>query len=143
MRISSAILMIIAISGIILMAAISLKELDTQYPDANITTSEWDSKYDYSPQINSSVAGLKDKFDKITDTDTGWFTKLTSGIYAIPYAIIAVPGVILTSLAYGTSIAVDGLTGLNIDSRIIMLVMIGMLIWGIFKLVEMFNRTPI
>lgn len=144
MKISSGVLMIIAVAGIIAFAAMGVQEMNSQYPDSNMSSSEWDSKYDYSSQLNETMGKLKDKLDYISNNpEAGFFSKLGAGIYAIPYAVIHTPIIIFQSLAYGTSITVNALTGLSIPTSIITLILTGMLIWVIFKLVEMFNRTPV
>jgi hypothetical protein len=143
MRLSSAVILLIVIAGIFAMFAISVRETNEQYSDVNISSSEWESKYDYSQAVQARANNLSSYLTQITDPDKGFFSKLALGIDAIPYAVIAVPSIILESMGNGISIAVSALTALKIDSKIIILITIAIIIWGVFKLVGMFSRSDV
>jgi len=144
MKISAMLFFVLIIAGFIFIFASMINEANTQYPSANINATVWNSsKYNYAGNIESQLKPLQDRFAQITDTDTGFFTKIGAGIIAIPYAIILVPSVVIGSMGVLGNIATSLLTDMGIPAALILLVTIGILIWGVLKMVEFFNKTPI
>lgn len=143
MNFSTFVMFLLVVSGIFFMFASMTAETNSQYSDANINTSQWEGRYDYVAGINSTIAPLKQKFDVITDEKQGFFTKLASGIAAIPYAIIIFPQVVFGGLSLGSNVSVGLLAALAIPSYIILLVTVMILVWALFKLVEFFQRVRV
>ena len=92
---ASGVLIIVVIIGAFMSIFASFNtEINTKYT-SNATTyvndSSWSSRFDQSDNINETIGKLKSNFDVITDPDKGFFTKVASGIVAIPYAVILFP----------------------------------------------------
>lgn len=143
MKISTFIIAILVISGFFFIFGLISQESKQYYPEANINDSEWYGKYDYVSNINRSISPLQESFNKIQDENVGWFSKLTSGISAIPSAVIAIPTLLFGSFIVGGEIVTGTATTLKIPFYLIILVSVMILVWGIFKLVEMYNRWKI
>lgn len=144
MKISSVITFLAMIGGITFIMGLMVMEGSLKY-DVSINGSNWNSSYNYINQINQSLSPLESDFKKISDTSEesgGWFFKLVSGISAIPKAIIAVPSVVFSSIIYGREMI--GSLGMMflIPGALILIMMVIVFIWGLFKLIEIFQRYP-
>lgn len=143
MKLSTFVTIILIISGVFFAYAQITKEINTQYPDSSLNSSEWEDKYDYIEDVNETFAPLESSLKKIQDEDAGWFSKLAEGITALPYAILIVPQAVFGSLVFGGEIATGFLTIWAIPSAIITLGLVLILVWAIFKLVEYFNKYEV
>ena len=144
MKISSVITFLAIIGGIIFIMANMVTEGSDKY-DITINKSDWESSYNYVNDINDSINPLIEDFNKITDTSEdsgGWFTKLVSGISAIPKAIIAIPSVIFSSIVSTKEITGSILKSLKVPSEIILIAFVVISIWVVFKLIEIYQRYP-
>lgn len=117
-----------------------VNDFETEYSDVDVNTS-WETKYDYSSEINESLSGLKENFDIIADEDEGWFSKLTAGITAIPKIIIVVPAAMFTTISYGIIILVDVGATIGIPSFVMVFATITLFLLTIFKLVAFWHRS--
>jgi hypothetical protein len=143
MNISEFIMIILVLGGFFFIFGLMTQEAQDYYPEAGINDSEWYDKYDYVSDVNSSIYPLKESFDTISDENKGWFSKLTAGIAAIPAAVIAIPSLIFGSLSTGGSIISGTFTTLNIHPYFIVLVGVMILVWAVFKLIEVYNRWQV
>lgn len=143
MNISTFIFLIIMIAAVFFVYKTGVDEANVQYEGTNFNSSAWDTKYDYSDKVNSSVAKIETKFRTIQDPDAGFFSKIAAGLTAIPYGVILVPMVTIDSLGIGGSIVVDSFGALGIPSKLITLTLIGLMIFGAFRLVKFWQREPI
>ena len=143
MKISTFVSFILLVSVVIFIFASMADEANTQFSDANLNTSEWSDKYDYVSSINSTVGPLRDKFAVIEDENQGFFTKLAAGITAIPYAVIIFPKVVFGALNVGGKLSVGLLTALAIPGYIITALIVSLLVWALFKLLEFFQRNQV
>jgi hypothetical protein len=143
MKISTVVMYIFIVGIVVYTFASMVQEGNSNYPTAHINSSEWDSKYDYVTSLNSTITPLKDRLLTITDAEQGWFTRLAAGIAAIPYAIMLLPSVTLQILIIGGLLITNLFTALGIPVYIIIAVSLMAIVWGIFKLVEFFQRSQI
>lgn len=143
MKLSGFVILILIIAGVFFTFAQITKEINTQFPDSSLNSSQWESKYDYIDDVNETFSPLEQSFKTIQDEDAGWFSKLSAGITAIPYALLIVPQAIFGSLVYGGNIVVGFFGVWNLPAKIVTLALVILLIWAIFKLVEYFNKTEI
>lgn len=105
----------------------------------DINTSSWKNQYDYATNINATVAPIEAKL-KVIDQDESWFSKLTAGITAIPYAVITFVIGIFAGFSIGGAMATGFLTTLGVPAYIITVVIIMIVTWGIAKLIELLHR---
>lgn len=144
MKISSVIGFLAIVGGIVFIMAMMVTEGGEKY-DVNINKSDWESSYNYVNDINNSLNPLIEDFNKITDTSEdsgGWFSKLVSGISAIPKAVIAVPSVIFSSIVSTKEITGNVLTSLKVPTEIILIAFVIISVWVVFKLIELYQRYP-
>lgn len=143
MKLSTFVQYILIVGAVFFLFSLIVTEINTAYPTANISKSEWEDEYDYYDSINETISPLEQKFKVIQDENAGWFTKLTVGISAIPYAVIIMPQVIFGSLEIGGKISTGFLVALAIPGYIILTIILMILIWALFKLVGFFQQTEI
>lgn len=135
-------MMILVVGGILFIMQSMITDGSNAY-DVPVNTSAWQSQYDYVNQTNETIAPLTEAFNKIGDENNGWFTKLTAGISAIPKAIILIPQLLFDSFASTGSIMTGFATSLNLPQQLIILIGVMLLVWGIIKLVEMYQRWSV
>lgn len=140
MKISTFFEILLVVGVIFGVYGLMINEENNNYPSDTINSSEWQDRYDYTQSLNESIAPLQSTFATIEDTNTGWFVKVVAGIAAIPYAVIRIPVLLFTGFGLGGSMATGLLTSLGIPLFIIMAVIIGLVFWGIFKLIELYQR---
>jgi len=158
MKISSAIVFLIIVSAVFTIYGLMVHEANVQYsttiPDyVPLDSSNWSEsgetgvagggKFDFVDRINGTVGPLQDKFKILTNEDEGWFSKLTAGIMAIPYAILLLPNVLWAAISMGGAVITTFLTILGIPSWFIIAGCVMLLIWAVFKLLEFYQRVPI
>jgi len=117
-------------------------EANTKY-STNINNTDWDTKYNYASRVNNTIAPIKTAFENIEDDNVGWFSKLTSGIAAIPRAVIALPVLLFSSFSIGGEMIGNFATTLGIPLFIVNIFLIILIVWGIFKLVEIYQRWSV
>jgi hypothetical protein len=142
MKLSVLVTFILLTSAVFFIFSQMVSESNDLY-GSNINSSEWDSKYDYVNDINGTISPLYQKFTVIQDETQGFFTKLAAGITAIPYAVIVFPQVIFGSLVVTGKISTGFLAALAIPGYIITLLLVGILTWALFKLLEFFQRSQV
>jgi len=142
MKFSTFVIFLLFVSGIFFIFAMMYTEGNQQFSGVNASSAEWNSSYDYLAKVNSTVSPLEVKFKTIQDENAGWFSKLAAGISAMPYAVIIFPQVIFGALELSGGMTTGFLTALAIPGYLILLILVSLLIWGIFKLVEQFTQYP-
>lgn len=120
------------------------QEAKVKYPSANLNDSAWtNGQYDFVSDVNESISPIQTAFTEITDEDKGWFSVVTSGIAAIPWAVVNLPILLFKSFAWGGSILTTMLTTLAVPAYMISAVLVILIVWGVFKLIELFHRWQI
>ena len=140
MKISTFILMFLAIAAMLFIVGLASQETKLYYPEAGINDSEWYGKYDYSEQINTSIAPIKTSLENIGDENKGWFVKILSGIAAVPAAVISLAALVLGSFSFGGGIITGTLKTLGVPGILSIIIILMIVVWGIFKLIEVYQR---
>lgn len=155
MKISTAIMFLIIISAVFTIFGLMVKEANTSYTGSEgyipINSSEWSNqndvgntgKYDFVTSLNTNITVLQDKWKQIKNPDEGFFSKIAAGLTAIPYAIMLVPDVVFTSLEMAGNVVTGFMTVLGIPTWFVVAGAVMLLIWGVFKLLEFFQRVPL
>ena len=139
MRLSSYILVILAIGLVFATVGSVISDLKVQYPEVNPDTS-WENQYDYSEEINKSLEGLQIRFEIIGDEDKGWFSQIAAGITAVPLAIIFIPVIIFKTIVYAVKIFGSVATDIGIPQFVQFFGVVAILIVIIFALVSFWHR---
>jgi len=143
MKISTFITLFLVIAGVIFIMGLTTQEAKTYYPEAEINDSDWAGKYDYSSNIDSKMNESITAFKDIGDENKGWFVKIVSGISAMPSAVIGIASLILGSFGYGGELITGVLTTLTIPPTIIVIITLMLIVWGVMKLIELYQRWQI
>ena len=143
MKISTLISVMVMVSAIFFIFSSMVQESNEQYPEVNINSSDWEDRYDYVEDINSSVYPIEEKLKVIQDENAGFFTKIGAGITALPYAIIVVPHATFNSISIASKMIIDFFMVFGLPSYIITIALLLLLVWAIFKLVEFFQGNRI
>lgn len=141
MKISTLVWFILIIGIVIFTITQASDDLNSQYSSNQINLSTMEGKFDYTSNINSSASKLKNSFDNIADPDTGFFSKIGSGIVAIPYAVILFPSLAFTAVAGLGSMATYSSDIIGIPIYIQGIILIGIVFLAIKALLDFFNRT--
>lgn len=142
MKFSTFISILLVVGVIFFIFDMMLMEGNNKF-SSGINDSDWQGKYDFAGQINSTINPLVEKFQVIQDPDQGFFSKIAAGLSAIPYAVIVFPQVIFGTLTMGGTITTGMLAALAIPAYIITVAIIGLLVWAMLKLVEIYQRWQI
>lgn len=143
MKFSTFVSFSLIVSAVFFIFAMMYTEGNQQFSGVNASSAAWNSSYDYVTRVNSTISPLETKFKQIQAEDVGWFSRLAIGISAIPYAVIIFPQAIFGAIEISGGITVGFLAALAIPGYIILIVLISILIWGIFKLIEAFTQTQV
>ena len=143
MKISNFVMLLLIIAGVFFVYAEIMREANQEFEENYLNSSEWEDKYDYIDEVNATFSPIEQKLKVIQDEDSGWFSKLTAGITAIPYALLVVPQAFFGSMLFGSKILVGFFGAMNIPQKIVVLGLVMLLIWGIFKLINFYNKTEI
>jgi len=139
MRLSSYILVVLTIGLCFALVGYVVNDFEVYYPDINVDTA-WEDDYDYVNEINSSMGGVQEKFDKIADEDIGWFSQITTGIVAIPIVIIAMPVVIFKTIKYAILIFSSVATNIGIPPFVQLFGTLAIIIVITFALISFWHR---
>lgn len=143
MKLSTLIMILLAVTGYFVVFGLMSDEARNYYPDAQINDSAWNGQYNYTQNVSASIEPLEDAIKNLGDENTGWFSKIISGIAAIPYAVIAIPSLIFSALSTGTIMLGSFVYTLNVNPYILILASLMILVWIIIKLIEIYQRWQI
>lgn len=131
----------VLIIGAVIFAIVAFNtDLNNNYNDGEyINSSEYSSKYEYSSGINRSISKIQTQIDKITDTDTGFFSKIGAGIIAIPYFVILFPKIAIEGIANVTGVITSMGTDFGLAPYLIGVGIILVSIFLVRKIVEFFQ----
>jgi len=142
MKLSGFILIILVVGLSFALVASVISDFETQYPEVDVNTT-WEDDYDYTEEINESVYGIKTRFDIVGNEETGWFSKLTVGISAIPLAIIFIPVVIFKTMTYAIEILSNVAVDIGVPPFVIIFAIIALIVIILFGLVAFWHRSKI
>jgi len=138
MKISLIVITIVVIGFIFATVGLIVNDLETQYPEIQIDSS-WQTKYDYSKEINESAIKIKDLFENIGEKEGGWL--LLTGISAFPIAVIETVKIVILSLTKGVAIVAGIGTDIGIPPIIQTFIIIVITLIIIFSLVRFWRKT--
>jgi hypothetical protein len=143
MKFSTYLSIILVIGVFFILFGMMINQTNNDYLSMNIDNSSWANSYDFSNDINRTIAPIQKTFTDIENPELGWFSKITSGLAAIPFAVIRLPLLIFDSFVYGGKIVTNSLGALGIPISVILIVCTMIALWGIFRLIETFQRWQV
>jgi hypothetical protein len=126
--------------GVIFFVMASMVSESNDKYGTGINTSLWEGKYEYSSSINSSVTNLSNSINEITNEDKGWLVKIGAGFTGIISAVKLLPALIGNTFVNGGAMINGGFSSLGLPVYIISIFLICLIVWGVTKLIEFFQR---
>ena len=147
MKLSSTIMLVLLVSFVFVAWGILINDFETNYIDTNISSAASINEtflqdFDNSEELNESMQPIFEGFKDIA-TDEGFFDKIQDLAVVVPLAIISVPGVIFNQLVILISLISTFSELIGIPVQIILIAIVGMFMWILFKLVAFWRRTPV
>ena len=147
MKLSGYVLMFLLVGIVFISWNLLIQDFEENYVETGISnvsgvSTNYTNKFDYSDSINDSIGPMFIEFQELGD-DAKWYEKLIAVGMAIPKVIIGLPVAI-------ASIVINSIIGftlffniLGIPSVIIIPAMIGILVYVVFKFVELWRSYPV
>lgn len=142
MKISTFITTLLVV-GILLFVMISMMQESETHYGVDINKTDWEDKYDFASEVNESIYPVQRDLEKIANEETGWLEKVGAGFTGIIAAVKVIPTMVWEMSKMGTTLIVGMGKTLGIPSEIIYIIIIMLVVWGIIKLIEFFQRWNI
>lgn len=139
MKISTFIIILLFVGVVLFVMAQMVNEANDKY-DTSINTSSWEGKYDYAESVNESVTPIITSINDITSEEKGWLEKVGAGFTGIISAVTLLPALVWSSFTMGGGLMTGGLSSLGVPAYLIMVLILALVVWGVFKLIEFFQR---
>ena len=97
-------------------------------------------QYDYVEGINNSVAPIQESLLTIESGDAGFLDIITEGFTGIVAAVTFFPRMLIETSVFGASLIVGLGETFRLPSYITYALLVALVTWGMFKLVEAFQR---
>lgn len=142
----SQLLMFVVLAGLVFLAFTTLadnlnNDYSTKINGSLINTSLWEGKYNYTERVNASVSPVLDNLKDVADADSGWFTKLASGLIAIPQAFIAFVTLSVQSVSFTGEILGNFASFLGLPQAFVIGVIVLLLVLVVTQLLNFFNKA--
>ena len=147
MKLSGTIGLILLVSFVFLAWGLLIQDFETNYLDTNISSTtkmneSFLQEFSSAEELNATMQPIFEGFQDIA-TDKGFFDKLQDLAVVVPIAIISVPRVIFSQLAILITTTTDLLKLVGIPPAIIVLALVGLFLFILFKLIEFWRRSPV
>lgn len=142
MKISVFVVVLLMVGVILFVMVQMVKEAEEIY-DIEVNKTEWEGKYDYAADINESMQPIKESIDSISDEEKGWLEKVGAGFTGIIAAVTFLPALIWNTGKLGGELITGLGSSLGIPSYLILVFIIMLTVWGIFKLIAFLQRWEI
>lgn len=147
MKLSSTIMLVLLVSFVFVAWGILINDFETNYIDTNISSAApinetFLQDFDNSEELNESMQPIFEGFKDIA-TDDGFFDKIQDLAVVVPLAIISVPGVIFNQLVILISLISTFSELIGIPLEIIVISVVGIFMFILFKLIAFWRRTPV
>ncbi len=147
MKLSSTIMLVLLVSFVFVAWGILVNDFEDNYLDTGIVNvtplnETFLQDFDNSEALNESMQPIFEGFQDIA-TDDGFFDKIQDLAVVVPLAIISVPGVIFTQLVILIGLVSTFSELIGIPVQIIVITIVGIFMFILFKLVEFWRRTPV
>jgi hypothetical protein len=139
MKISTFIYILLFVGIIFFVMASMVSESNAKY-NTGINTSLWEGKYDYSTSINNNMTGFVTSLDDIANPDKGWLAKIGAGFTGIISAVMLLPRLMWSSFTMSGGLINGVGTSIGLPAYIISIFIIALIIWGVFSLINFYQR---
>lgn len=139
MKISTFVSMMLIVGVILFVVFQMINESEANY-GIDINQSEWEDKYDFASDVNNEVQPIKDSIDNIQNQESGWLERVGSGFTGIIAAVTFLPSMLWSILTLSTGLVTGLGVALAIPAYLISVGIIMLIVWGVFKLIEFYQR---
>jgi hypothetical protein len=139
MKISTFIYILLFVGVIIFVMTSMVHESNDKF-NTGINTSLYEGKYDYASSINDNMTGFITSLDDISNPDKGWLAKIGAGFTGIISAVMLLPRLMWSSFTMSGALINGGLSSVGLPAYIISAFLIGLIIWGVFSLINFYQR---
>lgn len=131
---------IVFIGLIVGVVSLSIGDFNTMNVGNDINLTGLNETYDKVQEINEDVNESVQSFQRLADDDASWFSKISSGIVAIPKVVIALPLLIIKSGVLLSTMISESLTGV-VPPFVIFGILSLILIMILRRFMEFFQRA--
>ena len=147
MKLSGYILMFLLVGIVFISWNLLIEDFEKNYVETGISnvsevSSNYTDKFDYSDSINDSIGPIFIEFQELGD-DTKWYEKLIATGLAIPKVIIGLPIAIATIVINSINGLILFFYILGIPKVIVVAVVTGIIVYVVFKFVELWRSYPV
>ena len=147
MKLSSMMMLMLLTSMVFLAWGLLVADFEINYVQTNISATPsvnetFLQSFDNTKALNDSMSDVRKGFDKIA-TSEGFFEGLVNVGFVIPKALIAIPKVLFIQLQLAITTLTDVLKLIAIDGTFIVIGLVGLFMFVLFKLVEFFGKHPV
>ena len=145
MKIIGFISLILLVTLVLFSWGVLVDDFEKNYVETGISettsmNSSFRGTYNRTEEINQTFSPLRESFEEIQTAD-GWFEKsLAAG--SLPLVIISLPLMIFQTVGYAISDMTSLLNDMGIPPQIVIIGVVLLTLFGLFKLIEMFNKYP-
>lgn len=142
MRISVFITMLIMVGVVLFVISAMVNEGSDTY-GVDINTSQYEGEYDFVNQINEEVTPIKESIDTIGNEEKGFLEKVGAGFTGIISAVTLLPVMVWNVALLGSGLITGIGAGFGLPPYITLALIVSLTVWGIFKLIEFYQRWQI
>ena len=142
MKISVFVVVLLMVGVVLFVMVQMVKEAEELY-DIEINKTDWEGKYDFASNINESIQPIKESISDIADEEKGWLEKVGAGFTGIIAGVTFLPILVWDMGKLGAGLVTGLGSSLGIPGYIILVFIIMITVWGIFKLIEFLQRWEI
>jgi len=147
MKLSHFVGIILFVGFVFLSWGMITEDFETNYVETNVTeasvmNSSYQGHFQYASIIEDNLGGLTESFSTMQE-DESWLDILGDSAVALPIAVIRFPVMMIQLIK--TTISGTAVVGeqAGIPSEVIQIGTVGLLIFGLFKLLSFWRRTPV
>ena len=147
MKLSSTIGLILLVSFVFVAWGIIINDFETNYIDTGISNASsinetFLQSFDNSEELNRTMQPIITGFEDIA-TDEWFFDRIQDLAVVVPIAIISIPRLIFAQLGILITTTARLFELIKIPLPIVLIGLIGLMMFIVFKLVEFWRRTPV
>ena len=140
MKLGTPLFILLVIAFAFTSIALIVGDFRTNYPEVNVSTESYESKYNYQQQVNGTFLDLSTQLEKIGESEGGW--KIWEAIIALPIAVVAVILQVILSIPYLGAILSGVANDLGVPSSIITIGLTAIMAAVIIMLIKFANKSP-
>ena len=139
MKLGTPLFILLVIAFAFTAISLIVGDFRTNYPEANVSTESYESKYNYQEQVNGTFWDLSSRLEDISEAEGGW--KIWESVVAIPFVVITVILQIIRSIPYLTAILSGIPNDLGVPTPIIAIGLTAVMAGIIIMLIKFVHKS--